>query len=633
MSDYEYDTRLKELEAMEKEQGWRNSDSPTITVGSDLTKADTSNLHKRRMESLENTYNMNEVEKWYEDMRKATGVDNPEVVVNPKWDGMSGALRYENGELYKALSRGDGNEGEDLTQNIKYCDKKVWIPKKKSFSGEARGELIMTKEGFDVLNTNNDYQNARNLVSGSLKLLDINEFIPRAPYIKFYAYWLEDSNNDKYEDDFKQLNSIGFETNIYFVCKSLSEIKAAINKIETMAFAVAIDGAVMKLNDKKYWKQIGSTAKYPKWAKAYKYKQQTATTTVKNIEFYVGRTGKITPLAWFTPVFIDGSTIQKATLNNKEFYEAMNIAIGDEITVHKAAAIIPQILSIENRPTTRKVVPFPKTCPCCGSKLVKHNDEHADWFCDNIQCKSRIIDQIANFTHALEIDGFAEVIIERLHNAEILNSIPDLYNLKNNKTKAAQLDRLSDKIIDKLCVNIENSKSAPFWKLLSGIGIPNVAGKTAKVLANYFKSMKALESATVVELMNVEGIAEITAEGIKKFFNENKPLIRALEAAGCNMNIEEKTEDDKPKIDLTGKNFCITGLLSLPRTKYIELIETCGGKVVGAVNKKTSYLITNDKMTGTKKNIEAKKLGIPILSEKELLEMCDSLHLLKEMGL
>lgn len=635
MSDYEFDMKLKELEQMEAEQGFRDDDSPTVKPGSDLNETNMSNAHKRRMESLENTYSIDEVEKWYDDMKKAIGEENPEVIVNPKWDGCSGALRYNESGIYKVLSRGNGDIGEDLTQNIKYCDDNIWPVKKlygQRFLGEARGELIMTKEGFKELNKDGKYQNARNLVSGSLKLLDIYEFIPRAQYIKFYAYWLEDSDNLKYSDDLNLLKLYGFDVGPFYICNSLDEIKKAIGVIENSSFDVAIDGAVMKLNNKIYWKQLGSTAKYPRWAKAYKYKQESATTEIQKITFEVGRSGKITPLAWFSPVFIDGSTIEKATLNNAEYYKAMDVAIGDTVEVAKAAAIIPQIIDVAERPLTRQFIKFPTKCPCCGTKLVKHNEAHNDYFCDNPSCKSKIVDQIVNYTHSLEIDGFAEIIVERLHEVGLLNSITDIYKLKDHKAEIAELDRLSDKMADKLCQNIENSKTADFWRVLAGLNIPNVGPKTAKILAKQFKSMKVLESTTQAELEMVEDIAEITAKGIVNWFKNNHQIIRDLEKFGVNLSIEEKTLDDKPEIDLEGKTFCITGALSLPRNKYTELIESLGGKVVGAVSTKTSYLITNDKTTGTTKNIKAKQLGIPILDEKELLEMCGALGLLKELS-
>lgn len=633
MSDYEFDIKMKELELMEKEQGYSDEDSPTRSPGSDLELVDMTNKHGRPMLSLENTYTFDEVEKWYNDMIKATGDKKLEVVVNPKWDGGSGALRFNQTGLQKALTRGNGEVGEDITQNIKYCSDNVWSKKiyyGMPFIGEVRGELIMTNEGFKEINKDGKYQNARNLLSGSLKLLDIYEFIPRAESIKFYAYWLEESTSKTYVGDLTQLKLFGFNVGDYYLCHNLDEIKEAIDKIEKSNLDVMIDGAVLKLNNKDYWSLLGSTSKFPRWAKAYKYKQESVQTKITKIEFWTGRTGKITPVAWFEPKFLDGSTIQKATLNNKDFYTSMNVAVGDTVSVQKAAAIIPQIISVDDRPKERVVVPFPKKCPVCGSVLIKKNEEHADWYCDNTDCSARIVDQIINYTHALEIDGFAEIIVERIHKAGFLNSISDLYRLEDHKDELSKLERLSPRMVDKLVANINNSKTNDFWKLLSGLGIPNVGPKTAKVLAKTFKAMKILQGTSATELLQLNDIGEIVTESIVTYFKTHKKLIQELEEFGVCMS-EEMTEETRPSIDLSEKTFCITGALSLPRDTYIDLIETCGGKVVSSVSKKTSYLITNDKTTGTTKNIKARELGIPILNERELLTLCDSLSLLKEI--
>lgn len=627
MSDYEFDMKLKELEKLEQSQGYADPDSPTQKPGNDTTDSNLNeNNHKRPMLSLENTYNQDEIRKWYDDMIKVTGDPAPEVVVNPKWDGGSGAIRYENGLVYRALTRGTGEVGEDITQNVKYLDDNIW-PNKKSymipFTGEARGEIIMTTDGFEGLNKNNEYQNARNLVAGSMKLLNIYDFIPRAESIKFYAYWLEDSDNDTYAGDLMTLKAYNFTVGDYYICHNFEEIVDAINKIENTEFDVAIDGAVMKLNKKAYWKVLGSTAKFPRWAKAYKYKQESVETVVKNITFEIGRTGKITPLCWFEPKFIDGSTIEKATLNNKEFYEAMDVAIGDTIKVQKAAAIIPQIIEVVERPGNRVHIEFPTTCPNCGCKLVKHNDEHADWYCDNSNCSSRVIDQIINYTHMLEINGFAEVIVERLYNMKLLTSIADLYTLKNHKEEIAQLDRLSLNIAEKLVSNIEGGKTAKFWRLLAALGIPNIGPKTAKILAKHYKTMDALRNTTLIELTSLEGIAELTANEIISWFSiqGNIELLAVLKSEGQNMSVEEK--QNQSSISLNGKSFCITGSLAEPRSKYVALIESIGGKVLSSVSTKTSYLVTNDKTSGSSKNKAAQKFNIPIINEEELLKLCN----------
>lgn len=622
MTDYEFDMKLKELEEMEKAQGFTDPDSPTQKPGSDL-KGDViqSNAHRRPMLSLENTYNNNDVEKWYNDMKVANDGKDVNVVIQPKFDGGSAAITFKDGKVIKALTRGDGLVGEDITQNVKLLD---WSKIKKSFTGEVRGELIITKEGFKKLNKDGKYQNARNLLSGSMKLLDPNEFKKRSKYIKFYAYWYEDSKNSLYSEDMTEINiENGFDgAEVTANAKSLEDILKALDVFESMknSFSYEIDGAVIKVNDKKLWEKTGSTAKFPRWAKAFKFKQSTASSIVRNITFEVGRTGKITPLAWFDNIFIDGSTIQKATLNNKEFYDSMDIAVGDTVIVQKAAAIIPQIIKVI-KSKNRLKIQFPKVCPSCSSKLEKHNIEHSDLYCNNPKCKARVIDGIVNYTHSLEIDGFAEIIVERLYDAGYLKSIEDLYKLKNHKEEIGSLDRLSVNIANKLVTNIEAGKSRPLWKLIAGLGIPNVGPKLSKVLAEKFESLTNLSKATCSDLENIPDIATITADGIFQWLNneDNKSLIQSLISNGQN-TIDISKDSNSKKLD--GKVFCITGSLSIPRNKFIEIIEKNGGKITNSVSGKTSYLITNDKTTKTAKNISAQKLGIPIINEEEFNKIC-----------
>lgn len=616
MSDYEFDMELKKLIEIEKQQGFADADSPTQVPGSDLKTNISSNKHNRPMLSLENTYNKDEVKDWYEKMQSGTKENNPQVIVEMKYDGGSAAIRFINGRIVKALTRGNGEVGEDITKNVSLMSEFNNISSE--FSGEVRGELIITHTGFKELNKNNDYQNARNLLSGTMKLLDSSEFKKRERYIRFYAYWNENNPKGTHFENIKYLEQYGFRTPQMLLCKSYQDVLNAINTIESekSTLEIDIDGAVMKLNETKYWPKIGSTAKFPRWAKAYKYKQESVTSKVTNITFEVGRSGKITPLAWFEPVFIDGSTIQKATLNNKDFYESMDIAIGDVVTVQKAAAIIPQIIGVQHS-SDRKIVPFPNKCPCCGSTLIKHNDAQADWFCDNINCKARLVDKIVNYTHMLEIDGFAEIIVERLHTAGLLNNIQGLYELKNHKDEIAKLDRMSYNIAEKLVANIEAAKTSEFWKCLGGLGIPNVGPKMAKVLTKYFKTIDLLSSATIVKLMSIPDVAEITANGIYTWFHspENIELISYLKSAGQCLQENVITEN---KNSLNGLSFCITGVLSKPREFYVNKIENFGGKVVSAVSKKTSYLVTNEPNSESKKNITAKSLNILIINEEEL---------------
>lgn len=617
MSDYEFDIKMKELEKMEREQGYVDNDSPTIKIGSDLNSLKNTSVHSRPMLSLENTYNLDEVEKWYFDMLKLSKKEKLTIVVNPKWDGGSCAIRIDNGVL-KAFTRGDGIKGEDITQNVSLLNLDV----NKKFNGEVRGELILTKDGFNKLNYDGKYQNARNLLSGSMKLLDPTEFSVRSPYIKFYAYWAENSfeENKKYSDDLKKLKENNFTVGDYYICNSIDEIKNAIEKIEKDKndYPVEIDGAVLKIDDKELWDIIGSTAKAPRWARAYKYKQETVTTKVDNIEFWVGRTGKITPVIWFEPRFLDGSTIQKATLNNKDFYETMDIAIGDVIEVQKAAAIIPQIVNVQHRNDNRRVIPFPKTCPSCGEILTKKSEEHNDVYCMNKNCTEVIINKFVHFTHSLEIDGFADIVVRRLFENKILgNDIFSIYELKNHIVKASKLERLSTTLMEKLCANIENSKNGEVWKLLNGLGIPNVGPKTSKTLIKKYGSIKKISELTLTELTSVDDIGEIVAESIVNFFKDNSDIVNKLEK--YNVKTSEGSHNNSSK--LLNKKICITGKLTKPREEYIKIIEDNGGSVVSSVSVKTDFLINNDTNSSSSKNKKAKELNIMIISEAEFLKM------------
>lgn len=632
ISDYEFDMKMKELERLEEEQGYKDDDSPSNRVGSDLLKnpAD-ENIHKRPMLSLENTYSEDEVESWFSKLLSFT--KTPSVCVEPKIDGGSCAIRFRNGKVEKALTRGSGEVGEDITQNVSFLD---FSNISKNFSGEVRGELVITKEGFSFLNRNGDYQNARNLLSGSMKLLDPEEFKQRAPHIVFIAYWNEEFPTKSHYRNIKALHDAGFTTTYpdSKVVNSFSDLKKAIDFIEQnkQDFFYEIDGAVMKLDNTELWEIIGSTAKAPRWAKAYKYKQEQVKTLVHDIRYEVGRTGKITPLCIFAPVTVDGSSISKATLNNKDFMDKMNIGKGDVIVVQKAACIIPQVVEVSDRSGRYEKAKFPSKCPVCGTKLVKYDESHADYYCPNVSCSARICDTILNFTHAMKIDGFAEIVIEKIHNARLLNSISDLYRLKDRKAKLLNLERFGEKMVDNLLANIESSKTQSLDKLIAGLSIRNVGPKLSKTLAKHFKSLKVLQSASKDELMEIDDIGEIVADSILDYFADqrNKVILKDLEDFGLKFEIDEvKVEGDKPNINLTGKVFCITGALSLKRETYIEMIEMLGGKVSGAVSNKTSYLITNDKTTNTKKNIAARQLGIPILNEEELLEMCQALHLMQ----
>lgn len=617
ISDEQFDLMLKQAEQIEKEHpSWLRFDSPTLSPGSDLSSADAGNAHRRPMLSLENTYNEEDVARWYQKMKEFVGAD-PEVVVEYKFDGNSAGIRFAHGKVVKALTRGNGVVGEDITANVNELEDLFRV--KSFFSGECRGEIIMPKEEFARLNVEGKYANARNLASGTIKLLDVEEFRKRKLW--FYAYWLEDSKNRKHSEDLEQLKEAGFRTGKYYLCRNLEELLDSIREIgESKAdLPVEIDGAVMKLNEKRYWTQLGSTAKFPRYAKAYKYHQEVAETRVISVDFQVGRSGKITPVATLEPVFIDGSTVSRATLNNVEFLKQIDVRVDDYVYVQKAAAIIPQIIGIhlERRDLHSLPPKIPEVCPECAHPLVKDGDK-VDLFCPNEACPGRIVDKISYYTHILEIDGFGDEIIERLHYLHYLNSIVDLYRLKDHREELILLERFGEKSIDKLLANIEESKTAPGEKLLAALGIKGIGVKIAKTVMAHYADIEELAASSFEELSSIEGIGDIKASDIQNALRreENEKMLADLIAFGVNTKAGTRIETDNDSVK--GLSFCITGALSLPRKEYETIIERNGGKNVSGVTGKTAYLVTNDPDSGSTKNKKARELGVKIIDEAGL---------------
>lgn len=618
VSDAQFDMMLKQAEQIEKEHpDWVRKDSPTRQVGSDLSSSTQENRHGRPMLSLENTYNEEDVAKWYGNMCQYE--DDPEIIVECKYDGNSASIRYQHGHIVKALTRGNGEVGEDITNNIRCMEDTTKIAS--HFSQETRGEIIMPKAEFARINVDGRYANPRNLAAGTLKLLDTKEFKKRELW--FYAYWLEGSSNPTHSMDLEELKKAGFRVGTYYLCHGLKSVMDAIRQIEKDAehLPIEIDGAVMKLNDKSLWERIGSTAKFPRWAKAFKYQQEMATTLVESIEFQVGRTGKITPVANLKPVLIDGSTVSRATLNNEDFIREMDIRVGDTVYVHKAAAIIPEIIGV-NLDLSRgeHVTNFPRVCPECGTPLVREKEE-ANYFCHNEKCPARIIDQLSYFTHTLEIDGFGDEILERFHHEGYLNSILDLYLLGSHREELIAFDRMGEKSVDKLLRNVENSKSQPAEKLLAALGIRGIGQKMAKVIKKGYQNIWELLQLSDVEFQNIPGIGEIKASDMYRQLHKEETiqLLQELERLGVNFafSVDETAVNENVK----GKSFCITGALSRPRKEYEALIEQNGGSNVSSVTSKTSYLVTNDTTSGSSKNKKAKELSIPVITEEQLQEL------------
>ncbi len=628
ISDKEFDLLIKELQAIEEAHpDWKRADSPTTRPGSDLTGKFKTIKHNREMLSLENTYNFEEVEKWVKKMQ-ASGASR--FILEPKYDGNSFAARYVKGKLVQALTRGDGVIGEDITQNCLLIKDLNHISSK--FTGEIRGELIMTNTEFKRLNHDGRYANPRNLASGTIKLLDPKEFQKRE--LIAYVYWLEDDTVATHQGSLKIIEDHGFRVGPFYLAQSIKEVWKTIEDIEilkkTNQLDIDLDGAVLKVDDKALWPNIGSTSKFPQWARAYKYEPENATTKVLDIEFWVGHAGKITPVAIMEPVFLSGTKVSKASLSNHNYINEKDIRIGDQVKVKKAAEIIPQVMyPIKELRTGKEVkVKFPTQCPTCGSPLSKWNEDHADIFCKNESCPSQVVGTIAKYCAVMEMDGFGDKIVERLYEEKVLTKIADLYTLKNHYDKLITLDRLGKKVVDKLLDKVESSKTMPLQKFLEAISIKNAGQGTAKRLLRYYNHLDQIMNASYEDLLKIEDIGDVVARNIVEYFKQNRSFIEALRGHGVNFKGDDSMAPSSEG-PLSGMNICMTGTLSKPRKEFESLIIQAGGQVTEDVTKNTNILVTNEPNSGSSKLKNAMKYQTKIVNEATLMTLMKGI---KPMG-
>ncbi len=619
IADKEFDLLLKEAQTIEAAHPeWKRLDSPTVRPGSDISGKFKTVKHNREMLSLENTYNFAEVEKWFQKMHKAGASD---FVIEPKYDGNSFAARYVNGKLVQGLTRGDGVTGEDITQNCLLIDDLNNVSK--SFTGEIRGEVIMTNTEFNRINVDKRYANPRNLASGTIKLLDPNEFKKRK--LIAYVYWLEDDAIKTHTQSLDLIKKVGFRVGPYFVCKTIDEVWKTIADIAVMkqqdTLDIDLDGAVLKVNDKVLWPEIGSTAKFPQWARAYKYEPENALTHILDIEFWVGLGGKITPVAIMEPVFISGTKVSKASLSNFNYIKEKDIRIGDQVKVKKAAEIIPQVMypMKETRTGKEQIVAIPTQCPTCGSVLSKWNIDHVDIFCKNEQCPAQVIGTITKYCSVMDIEGLGEKIVQRLYEEKLLQSIPDLYTLKHHYAKLIQLDRFGKKVVDKILERIEQSKTMPLQKFLEALSIKNAGQGMAKRLLRYYSDIDQIMQAKVADLLRIEDVGDVVATSIVDYFTQNRAMIETLRGLGLKLQSDIKPNLNNSK--LLGLKICITGTLSRPRKEFESMLIQAGGELVDEVTKTTNLLVTNDPNSGSSKLKNAMKYATKIMSEAELLKL------------
>ncbi|MBR2594384.1 MAG: NAD-dependent DNA ligase LigA [Firmicutes bacterium] len=636
LTDYGFDMLMNELKAVEKAHpDWVPADSPTKTVGGAAKRtAGVLVRHRVPMLSLKDVFSKSEVSDFVTDMKTQFGPDT-EFVVETKIDGLSMAVRYEDGKLTKAITRGDGLiQGEDVTENaLVIKDVKKTLKNPVPYL-EIRGEVYMTIEAFERVNAHQElngkktFANPRNCAAGTLRQLDSK--IVKERDLSMFVFNIQEIHGmdiATHTDGYKYLKSNGIKViDTYFVCRTAEEVSGAIDKIGEMrgSFGYDIDGAVVKLNNLTYRQQAGTTSNTPKWAVAYKYPPEEKESRVLDIELSVGRTGRITPTAILEPVRLCGTEVSRAMLHNQDFVDELDIRVGDTVLVYKSGEIIPQVKSVvkEKRPAGTKRFVIPMTCPVCGSPARREADM-ADIKCTNPSCPAQLEKSIINFAgrNAMDLKGFGESYIAQLIKEGYISDISDIYTLKDHRDELIEKGILGrEKNTDKLLKIIEDSKANTPDKLITGLGIGNIGKAAAKALMSSFGSVDALRNASEAEIMEVEDMGPISARSIYEFFRnpKNVEILEKMEALGVNMKAENEAASDK----LAGKSIVVTGTLpTLSRQEAVALIEKNGGKSPGSVSKKTDFVLAGE-AAGSKLD-KANSLGIPVIDEAGFLRMIE----------
>ncbi|WP_207424916.1 NAD-dependent DNA ligase LigA [Desertivirga brevis] len=637
ISDLEFDQKLKELEQLEKQHPeYQDPESPTQKVGGEVTKEFKTVKHRWPMLSLGNTYSEQDLRDFDERIRKAIG-DNFEYVCELKFDGLSMSLTYENGKLLRAVTRGDGTQGDDVTTNVKTINK---IPKKLRASGfpdnfEIRGEVFMHRAAFERLNNERiekgevPYANPRNFASGTMKLQDSAEVARRPLDCFLYFLYTEREIFKTHWESLEAVKEWGFH-----VCEhnrlagNIDEVLDFIHYWDKNRFNLSydIDGIVIKVNNYAQQHELGFTAKSPRWAISYKYKAEQVETILQAVTYQVGRTGAVTPVANLKPVLLAGTTVKRATLHNANEIERLDLYEGDTVFVEKGGEIIPKIISVNTlkRPDDAKKVVYPEVCPECGSNLLRKEGEAVHYCPNDEECPPQIVGKMQHFIgrKAMNIDGLGDETIEALYRKGLIEHISDLYILHEKMDDLKQMERFGQKSITNMLNGIEKSKQMPFEKVLFGLGIRYVGETVARKLAAHFKNVDSLINASYEELTSVDEIGGRIAESLVEYFKSPKHLdqIQKLQQAGLQFKTEEK-EISLASDRLTGKTFIISGVFAdYSREELAQLIESNGGKILSSISGKLNYLVAGDNM-GPSKLEKANKLNIPIISDQELLAM------------
>ena len=641
ITDEKYDKLLKELERLEAENpDLITPDSPTQRVGSDLTKEFKPVEHKIPMLSLSNTYSEDELYDF--DRRVKEGLTSGakvEYLVELKIDGASVSINYVDGYLKTASTRGDGTIGEEITNNVRTIKSiPLKIKKDKSIpyllnDFEVRGEIFMNIEDFENLNKERaksgekTFANPRNSTAGTLKLQN-PKIVSKRPLNSFlYSLISPEDELKSQEENLLIIKKLGFKVNPnYKKCNSVEEVIKVCHKFEKLRdeLEYEIDGAVIKVNSVQQQNRLGSIARAPRWAVAFKFKAKQASTIVKDIIWQVGRTGAITPVAELEPIFLSGSTISRATLHNFDEIQRKDIRVGDTVLIEKGGDVIPKVVEVNlsKRTASNKKVKPPDKCPACGSKLFKPEGEVA-YYCENTECPEQIKGRIEHFASrgAMDIEGLGESLIDLFVNKGFLKTYGDIYKLKNRKDELISIDRLGEKSVSNLLNSIEKSKDKPFDKVLFALGIRYVGSGAAKKLATHFEALDSLMDASEEEITKVYEIGESISKSVKKFFNDshNKKILGELKKVGLKFSFVNAKSTFVRENFFKGKNFVLTGTLSaFTRQDAEEIITGFGGNVSSSVTKKTDYVLAGEK-AGSKLD-KAKDLGIEILDELKFQE-------------
>ena len=633
ISDFEYDMLMVELRNLEKDfPEFKSKDSLTQKVGGHVKEGFEKVTHEVPLQSLQDVFSIQEVIDYVEKINQKaeeSNIKNKRYVVETKIDGLSAALEYKSGKFVRGATRGNGLVGEDVTQNLKTI-KTIPMELKEKIDITVRGEVFISKEDFEKMNQEREeneeelFANARNAAAGSLRQLDskITKKRPLDIYI-FNVQKIEGKEFNSHFEELEYLSKLGFNVNpVRIECNTIEEIENAIKKIgedrENLTFG--IDGAVIKVDDLKFREILGTTAKTPRWAIAYKYPPEKKETILKDIICQVGRTGAITPMAILEPVKVAGSTISKTTLHNEDFIKEKELKIGDTVVIQKAGDVIPEIVEVKKEKRTGKEKEFnmPKNCPVCGAPAIREEGEAAIR-CTGIECPAKLFRNLVHFVsrEAMNIDGLGENIIGQLLDRNLISNIADIYSLTFEDI--ASLKKNGNKFAQNLINSINNSKENDLYRLITGLGIRNVGVKASKILARKYKNIDNLFNATLEELSIINDIGPIMANNIVEFFKQEQTidLINRFKQYGVNIqSLENDVEDNR----FEGKIFVLTGSLeNYTRTEAADIIEKFGGKTSSTVSKKTSYVLAGEE-AGSKLT-KAQNLGVEIITEEQFENM------------